>query len=490
MRRFVCGWAASRRLVTALFVLLAACTTNPVTGEAEFTPFLSAEEEARLGAQEHPRILEAFGGVYEDPALQAYVTAVGQRLVTHSELPDNMDYLFTILDSPIVNAMALPGGYVYVTRGLLAYVNSEAELAGVMAHEIGHVVARHTAKRYNRSIFTQLGATILGALAGSQQVADLANVGGQFYLLSYSRGQEYEADLLGVRYMAQAGYDPIAQADFLATLEALDELQSRIEGRQVTPVEFFSTHPNTAKRVAEALEAARAQGMQVTAAERARERYLEAVDGLVFGDSPEQGFVRGRDFVHPDLGFAFTVPEGFRLQNTPGAVLATGPEESLIQVDAAPAIRGLPIELYLRDRWAAGAALENLERITINGMPAATATTGLRTRSGPMLARLVAIQFSDRHIFRLVMLTPPGLADDLSVPLRRFTYSFRKLSPEEARAIKPLRIEVVTVQPGDTVEELARRLPFEDFQVERFRVLNGYDIGQLTPGRKVKLIAE
>lgn len=214
-----------KRTLTAAFAALGllllsvpgCVTTNPATGQQELTPFMSPAEESRIGAEEHPKMVARFGGVYDDIEIGAYVAEIGGRLVKNSELP-NQEFRFTVLNSPDVNAFALPGGYVYVTRGLLALANSEAEFAGVLAHEIGHVTARHAAQRYNRAIATSLGTAILGAIVQSSGVDQLAQLGGELYLKGFSREQEFQADTLGVRYMSRAGYNPEAQASFLRSL--------------------------------------------------------------------------------------------------------------------------------------------------------------------------------------------------------------------------------------------------------------------------------
>ncbi len=221
----------TRRLGMALLTLLAlaGCTVNPATGESSFTAFMSPAEEQRAGAEEHPKILKEFGGAYGDRAIGAYIDSIGQALARMSDLP-NQRFTFTVLDNDVVNAFALPGGYVYVTRGLLALAGSEAELAGVIAHEIGHVTARHAAQRYSQSIVAGLGAALLGAVAG-RGAADIAQLGSALYLSAYSREQEFEADILGVRYLARAGYDTGAMAGFLGKLQAHSALQARITGR-------------------------------------------------------------------------------------------------------------------------------------------------------------------------------------------------------------------------------------------------------------------
>lgn len=481
-----------RRLAAAALVgsllLAAGCSTNPATGEQMFN-VLSPEQERELGAREHEDILKAFGGAYEDPALQAYVDRVGQRIARHGERPD-LDYTFTVLDSPVVNAMALPGGYVYVTRGLLALAEDEAELASVLGHEIGHVIARHAGQRVSQSLVAGLGMAILGAAVDNPDLMNIAGVGAQAYLQSYSRDQEHEADTLGIRYMARAGYDPRASASLLAKLREHSRLQARIEGKDPDAVDRFdimATHPRALERVQRVAQAAPA----VAEARLGRDAYLRVIDGLLYGARPADGYIRGQSFVHPVLRFRFRVPEGFRLVNTDEAVYAGDGRGNLILLDA-DRWRGGDMRAYLEGVWAPRAGLREVERIEINGLPAATGVTRVRLESGPADVRLVAIDFGGGRVFRFTFLTRPGMTGALGVDLRRTTYSFERLSVEEAGRIRPYRLRVHEVRPGETVAALAARFPYDDgWNEERLRLLNGLAPGEpLVPGALVKLVVE
>lgn len=478
-------------LALALPGLTGCVTTNPATGQQELTPFMSPAEERRVGAEEHPKMLVRFGGVYDDIEIGAYVAEIGGRLVKNSELP-NLEFRFTVLNSPDVNAFALPGGYVYVTRGLLALANSEAELAGVLAHEIGHVTARHAAQRYNRAIATSLGTAILGAVVQSSGVDQLAQLGSELYLKGFSREQEFQADTLGVRYMTRAGYDPQASATFLRTLGGHNALEQELAGHEGRdPLEdFFATHPRTENRVLAAIAAAQGSNARDGAPLR-RDRFLEKVSGLLYGDDPEQGLVRGRTFVHPGLGFAFEVPEGYRLFNTQQAVLAKGPEDAVIRFDAAKKRTAADMTSYLAQTWGRGLSLSKVERISINGMEAATGRASVRSKGQPADLRLVAVRYSPDEIYRFMMVTPLRVEPHLRQELQRTTYSFRRLTESDAAGYRPYHVGIVTVQPGDTIESLAARMPFRDYQVARFQTLNGLQAGtRLTPGQRLKIVTE
>ena len=476
-------------LAGLLLATTPACTVNPATGDQEFTPLMDAGREAAVGAEEHPKLLAAFGGVYDERAsLAAYVETIGQRLLAVTETPD-AKFTFTIVNSDVVNAFALPGGYVYISRGLMALANNEAELAGVIAHEIGHVTARHTAQRYNRAVFAQLGAAVLGAVVGNRAVAQVANLGAAAYVQGYSREQEYEADQLGIRYLVRAGYDPGAMADFLATLGAENALAARIAGTEERPAapSLFASHPRTVERVSRAAEAARLK--QSGDQRLAGDEFLLILDQTLFGDDPEQGLRRGREFLHPGLGFRFKAPPGFALRNTPKAVIARHPNGALAIFDGDTLGRNLSMRRYLTDVWLDGLGLRDVEGITINGMAAATGTGRIRTRDGPRDLRAVALRFSGDTIYRFLILTPPNLTARMSEGLRRMTYSFRPATAREVENARPQRIRVHQVEPGETVDSLAAAMPFETYRAERLRVLNGLAPDEtLQPGRLIKLI--
>ncbi len=489
------GRAARWTLVVALGALGAAwgatATGSEARGESSFTPFMSPAQETRIGAEEHPKILTRFGGVYRDRRVSGYVAEIGGRLVHNAEVADRR-FTFTVLNTPVVNAFALPGGYVYVTRGLIALANSEAELAGVIAHEIGHVVARHTAERYSRSVVTGLGEAILGALTKSSDVGRLARFGSELYLRGFSREQEYDADLLGVRYLRRTGYDPYAQAAFLESLGRHSALMNQIEGRSGAEreLDFFATHPRAADRVERAIAAAGA-GVPTVDALRRRAAFLATIEGMLYGDDPEQGFVRGERFSHPSQRFTFTVPRGFRLINTMQAVFAKGPEDATLRFDAAPETVAYDPLRYLTLEWARGAEIAEIERIRVNGLDAATARARVVGRNGPADLRLVAIRFDDEIMFRMLFMTPPRLTARLAADFRRTTFSFRRLSEREAAALKPLRLWVAVVDADDTLDSFAAEAPFEPNMREWLRVLNGLAPDQpIEVGRRIKYVAE
>ena len=470
--------------------LLAGCATAPATGRTFFTGGMSAEDEARLGLQEHQKIVPQFGGVYENAELSAYITSIGNLLVRTSEIP-NQKFTFTVLDSPIVNAFALPGGYVYVTRGLLALAESEAEVAGVLAHEIGHVTARHSAERYGQNVAAKLAGVGLGVLLGNKAVSDTFAAASSVALRSFSREQEYESDLLGVRYLTRAGFDTNAMAGFLTNLQADSRLEAELAGQPGRADEFniMQTHPRTADRIRQAI--AQAGTVSIKNPIVGRDIYLSKIDGMLYGDNPDQGLIRGRQFLHPKLRFAFAVPHGFRLRNSSQRVVARGPDGAGIIFDQVGESGGGTMSAYLTQVWAKGVTLQGVEAITINGMAAATGEVTINGRGGPRDLRLIAIRYDDKTVYRMLFVTPPKLTESLSRPLRETTYSFRKLSAAEAAAVKPWRLVLHKVRSGETTSALAERMPFPDFRLKRFLVLNGLTENDPLPaGRTVKLIVE
>jgi predicted Zn-dependent protease len=463
----------------------------PALAQEPFTPFMSPAEEMEVGRKEHPKILAQFGGVHDDPNIGGYVAVVGGSLVANSGQA-RYPFSFTVLNSSVVNAFALPGGYVYVTRGLLALANSEAELAGVLAHEIGHVTARHAAQRYSRNVIAGLGAALLGALTDSDELSSIAQVGSQLYLSGFSRDQEYESDLLGVRYMSRTGYNPRAQASFLATLRAEHELNATVAGRQGADegFDFFASHPRTADRVAAAVRAADQSGLPPDAPLR-RDEYLRAIDGLLYGDDPAQGFVRGRVFAHPGIGFTFEVPAGFRLLNDSQAVLAQGPRGAVIRFDGEKRQRRGSMAAYLTRVWVPKARPADVQTFDLDGMELATGSARVQGASGPLDVRFVAIRYNPDQIYRFLLATPPQATRALQREMLRAALSFRRLNHAEAARYKPRRLQMVRVEPGQSAAGLASFMAVDDYPLERFRVLNALAPGDtLAVGRVVKLVRE
>ncbi|ALG70249.1 peptidase [Azospirillum thiophilum] len=476
---------------TALAVLWLAVAAPALTAPAPASAglldtVLSGGDEASLGAQEHPKILAQFGGAVKDARLQGYVAELGRKLASTTARARD-PWTFTVLDSDVVNAFALPGGYVYVTRGLLALAKDEAEVAGVLAHEIGHVTARHSAQRQTRQTLAGLLAAGVGVVFGSDTLAQIAGLGGTAMVAGYSREQELEADQLGVDTLRRTGYDPFAMATFLETLRRDGQYQGlRAGGKGEGGFDFFASHPQTEDRVRRAADLARAMP---PGGARPREPYLAAVDGMIYGDSPENGYVRDRTFAHPQLGIAFTVPKGYALLNGAEQVIAKGTNGTAMAFDGGSAAGVPDPAAFLSDVWGKGATLGNLQRITIGGMPAATATTRGEAEGESTDIRLVAIRAPDGRMYRFTFLAPAGSLSRFDADFQAAANSFHRLTAEEAARYRPRRIQLATVRPGDGVAGFVRRMPQEPYAEELFRIINDLPPGTpLEPGRRVKVI--
>lgn len=459
------------------------------------TGLTTTADEIRIGREQHPQILQAFGGAYDDPKLSGYVARVGQALARGTERTD-ITYTFIILDTPIVNALATPGGYIYVTRGLLALADDEAELAGVLGHELGHVTALHHAQQQSRRTLASIGmfgaavaASVIGAPPALMQGTQLAALG---FLRAFSREEEFEADQLGARYVSRAGYDPHAMSTFLRQLQAHSDLEATMLGQatRTQPFDFLATHPNTADRIDSAIDAAKVTAVANPTV--GRDRYLDAIDGMLYGAPASEGFIRGRVFAHPVLRIRFEVPPEFQLFDTRKVVYAQGPGDALIIFDSEPQaakFQQLTMAQYVGGATSAGPG--EVQAMRINGLDAATGSLKLQSKNGPLELRLGAIRVDATHIYRFRFVIPLSLLAQLGPANLRTFQSFRVLTVAEAAALKPLRVRVVSVKQGDTIATLAKRMALDSYAAERFRVLNGLSPGaQSVSHTRVKIITE
>jgi predicted Zn-dependent protease len=474
---------AVRGIALAFGLLLAGCTTTPDNRQVSL-PDAPKQTELQTPAQrEHQRILAAYGGVYDDARVQALIVKTVDRLVAASERPD-LKYQATILNSPAINAFALPTGQLYVSRGLIALANDNAELASVLSHEMGHVIANHAAIREDQARQAAIISHVVNDVLSDPQMGALALAKSKLALASFSRAQEFEADGIGVGISARAGYDPFGSARFLTDMQRNADLKSA-GNADPRALDFLSTHPATPERVQNSLANAR-QFSSPGAGERDRDEYLADINGLIYGEDPSEGFARGRRFVHPKLGFTFMAPPGFTLDNTAQAVLGLkeGGEEAL-RLDVVQVPAEQPLTDYLKSGWIENVDASSIEEITVNGFPAATASASGKEWS----FRLFALRYGSdvyRFIFAAKNKTAP-----IDRSFRESVASFRRMSLKESEQVKPLRLKIVTAGAGDTVEKLARRMALPDHPLERFRALNGLDEhARVKPGDKVKLVVD
>jgi predicted Zn-dependent protease len=433
--------------------------------------------------KEHERILTTYGGAYDDPKLEALIGKTVDRLVAASDKPDQA-YKVTILNSGAVNAFALPSGQLYVTRGLVALACDTSELSSVLSHEMAHVLAKHASSRENqaRVVVTEMGNDPEQTGAGAATAMALAKTK---TMASFSRQQELEADGLGVSISAHAHFDPYGAARFLTAMERNAELKAGKTSIDPRAQDFLSTHPATPERVANAQNTAK-RYTSTDSVERDRDSYLAAIDNIVYGEDPSEGFVRGRRFLHPKLGFTFTAAENFTLDNTAQAVI--GVREGGAQAMRFDVVRVASEESlgeYLNSGWMENVDKASTEDITINGFPAASAVA----RSDQWQFKVYALRFGS-DVYRFIFATKQKTTES-DRNARETVNSFRRLSLDEIQSARPLRIKVINVQPGDTVESLSHRMAGVDRPAERFRILNGLEAhAQIKARDRVKIVAD
>jgi predicted Zn-dependent protease len=484
--RDTAGRHATGRCVVAagIALLLSGClATDPTVRQISLPDPPKQAEMLPAAQREHQRILAAYGGAYDDPRLEKVIEKIVERLVAASERPD-LRYRITILNSPAVNAFALPSGNLYVTRGLIALANDTSELASVLSHEMAHVIARHAAIREDQARQAAIVSSVINEVLSDPQTGALALAKSKIALASFSRAQEFEADGIGVGIAARAGFDPYGAVRFLTSLGQNAEFKGT-GNADARLLDFVSSHPATPERIKNAQANAR-QFSAPGAGERDRDNYLGGVDGLIFGEDPSEGFVRGRRFLHPKLGFTFMAPDGFVLENTAQAVLGVreGGDQALrLDVVRVPGEQSLPD--YLASGWIENVDRTSIEEVTINGFPAATAIA----RGDQWSFRLYAIRFGS-EAYRFIFAARQAGAEPERI-FRESVNTFRRLRRGEIEAAKPLRLAVVTVGPADTVERVAGKMAMTDRPLERFRVLNGLAAGQtLKAGDRVKIVVE
>ena len=470
---------------------LAACATTPETASAQSAGTAITQAEAQQGAQYHEQFLDEFGGAMTG-SQAAYVEQVGKNIAVQSGLANSQSaFNVTLLNSSVDNAFAVPGGYVYVTRQLVALMNNEAELAGVLGHEVGHVAARHSKARQQRaqrnSILGAIGSILSGVVLGNSGLGQLGqqifSSAPQLLTAKFSRKQETEADVLGIRYLKGAGYDPRAMATVLQSLAAQNALDAALQGRNASMPAWASTHPDPASRVRAAL----AQAGNVTGVTN-RDTFLTRIDGLLYGDDPRQGVIEGNTFIHPDMRLTFTAPNGFYMINGTRAVSING-QSGQAQLTTGPYNGNL--ETYVRQAFQAiggqqtQLAPQSMQRTTINGLPAVYGIARVNTGQQTVDVTVMAYEFSNNQAFHFAAITPAGRASTFSSMFN----SLRRINANEAAQVVPRRVDVVTAGRGDTVQTLASRMAYGNAQLERFRVLNGLSANaQVVPGEKYKIV--
>jgi predicted Zn-dependent protease len=434
----------------------------------------------RAADADHLKLVSSFGGEAKAPAVTRLLTEITDRLVQASDRPDQA-YVVTLLDSPVINAFALPNGRLYVTRGLVALANDSSEVAAVLAHEIAHVTLNHASARSELELRSALVSKVVADVLNDPDTGAQLKNQSRFALARFSREQELEADATGVKTLAAAGYDPFAASRFLTALNRTIQLKQG--GGTAGEPDMLASHPGTAERVSAAIRAARRIGAPGIGTDD-RSRFLAAVDGLAYGDSPRDGVVRGGRFIHPGLGIAFEVPEGFSLENTRSAVLGTTPDGNRrLLFDQIEAKDGQGLDAILKATWNDSLDPAGSETGEVNGHPAAFALS----RGKDWTFRLAAIRLGE-STYRMIM-AAKGSADP-NAAFRHWTETLVEVPPEAVAALKPTRLQIVPAT-GTSPEDLVRRMVVPDRPLDRFLVLNGLERGaQLVPGRSYKIVTE
>lgn len=466
-------------------MLLTGCALNPATGRNDFV-MMSERQELELGRRYNQEILKQ-NPPYADAGLQAYVQQVGERVARHSHR-NQLSYEFRVVDSPDINAFALPGGYIYIHRGLLAYLNSEAELAAVLGHEVGHVTARHSVQQQSQASAWNILGQAVAIGTGVSAAGDLASVLGGAVVRGYGREMELEADGLGAQYLARSGYDPQAMIEVVKVLKnqelfARDQAARRGEAQPAGGYHgLFDTHPDNDRRLQQVVGPARAlaTGQQ----EVNREAFLRQLDGLPFGDSAETGVRRGRHFYHGPLGFALSYPEGWSLVNRPDVLIGhSADQQAFIAMTLETNPQGLaPAELLLQrvggQRLLAGEVLQQ------KGLQGYTAVL-----PGASPKRLALIQLGGQSYLFVAAVRGRASLEAEDRHFLQVIRSFRPLSARERQEAEPLRIHLHRFRAGESLAALARQSRLPDDALGTLRLLNGlYPHGEPKPGDWIKLV--
>ncbi|WP_113209760.1 M48 family metalloprotease [Rhizobium sp. BK512] len=486
-------WGRRLLLLSACAVALNSCeslieqsyqpTVGPSSNPQIVDEVQKNDPRAAMGAREHPRIVASYGGEYKDAKTERLVARIAGALTAVSENP-SQSYRITILNSPAINAFALPGGYLYVTRGLLALANDASEVAAVLSHEMGHVTANHGIERQKREEAEVIASRVVAEVLSSDIAGKQALARGKLRLAAFSRQQELQADVIGVRMLGEAGYDPYAAARFLDSMAAYSRFMS-VDPEADQSLDFLSSHPNSAQRIELARSHARAFGQEGSVGDKGRDYYLDGIDGLLYGDSPEEGYVRGQTFLHGGLGIRFDVPPDFSIDNKVEAVMATGPNDIAIRFDGVADNQNQSLTNYISSGWVTGLDPSTIQPINVNGMEAATA----RATADRWDFDVTVIR-NNNQIFRFLTAVPKG-NPSLEPTANVLRTSFRRMTPDEAASLKPLRVRVVTVRPGDNITTLASRMMGTDRKLDLFKLINALPTGAaVSPGDRVKIISE
>lgn len=464
-------------LPAAMTSVLVTCATNPVTGRRELS-LVSESQEIAMGQEAAQQVVGTIGLV-PDSALQRYVSGIGLTLARASERP-NLPWSFGVIDDPMVNAFALPGGPIFITRGIMTHMNSEAQLVSVLGHEIGHVTAKHSVQQMSQAQLAQIG--LIAAVIvkpGLAQFGDLASQGLGLLFLKFGRDDETQADDLGFRYMVNAGYSPTEMAEMFRTLQRLG---GGAEGR--VP-EWLSTHPDPGNRVQKTLDRVAATSLPANLRVE-RDAFLQRTDGLIFGENPRQGFFRQSLFLHPDLKFQLEFPSGWKAQNQATAVVAVSSQQDAIVV-LTLAGTDAPNQALSKFLNQQGVQSQGASSSSINGLTAASAVFTAQTQDGVLAGNVAFISHGGRT-FRVMGYTPQQRYGSYRGVFAQSLGSFRRLTDAAALAVQPVRVHLVRLPRAMTIAQFHQAYP-STIPVEQVALINGVDASTTLPvGTLVKRV--
>lgn len=464
-------------------VAFAAFAIAPMNAQAQV---VKPADQARA-AQQHPQIIAQFGGAIEG-SLGTYVSNIGEKTARAADLAGKCK--FTVLNSDVVNAFAVPGCYIYVTRGLLTIMNSEDELAAVLGHEVGHIQGKHSYRRQRASTLSTLGAIALGVATKSQDIMQQASQLAQMYTLSYSREQENQSDDYGVHHLRANGYNMFAASDIMAALGAQEALDARVNNREARQIPNWArSHPVSSEREARTSAAATRLGATRTTPPEIVTPFLNAINGLLVGDDPAQGFVNGRVFSHPTIKITFEAPAGYTLSNAPEAVQFQGPNNIRGQFAGGGNLSG-GLDVYANSvlRGILGQTRAQIgapQASNVNGIPAVSLLARAQTQNGQIVEVAIMAYNVNNKAFHFAIIGPAGQLN----PTYPMTQSFRMLNDAEIAQLRPRKIEIVTVRNGDTIASLSSRMAYSDYQADRFKMINAITTDRaLVAGEKIKIV--
>jgi len=472
-------------VLVVFFIIVSGCARNIATGERQLV-ILSSEEENNIGAREHPNIIKSFGGIYDNQELREYVSNLGNKIALNSEMPD-IRWTFTVLDNPLVNAFALPGGYIYVTRGLLSLANDESEIASVLGHEIAHVTARHTAQRHAKSTLSNVGLDILNIVVGQPIITNATNIGLQGVLSAFSRSEELEADKLGIRYIIKSKYDPYGSYRFLNRLNELTKISSKNDGDIIRSI--FATHPKTTDR----MKASKAYINNSSADIINRDVFLNAIDGMIYGNNSQHGIVKNNNFYHLELNFSFNTPKNYKIKNNNNNVITFNKNKEVIVIfdgllnKEKLSLLEIAESNYLRSNITA------YEEVIIDNKNAILFKENklIKYEGTQYNRKTYLIDWTNDRVWRFSILLKPQSKTDYEIQADKIARSIHELSEEERILGRPKFISIYKTKKGDTASKLANQMAVEKNKLKILQIMNGLNMDSeeiLPEGTLLKII--